>query len=38
LTQSQPTSSTVWSVGAAESAAVSDNWSLQAFAICLTGP
>jgi Collagen triple helix repeat (20 copies) len=38
LTQSQPTSTTTWTVTAIEPTTVTDTWSLQAFALCLTSP
>ena len=38
LTQSQPTSSTVWSVTATEISSTNTNWTVQAFAICMNAP
>lgn len=38
ITQNQATSDTVWSVRAIESTNINNNWSLQAFAVCVTAP
>jgi hypothetical protein len=38
LTQSRATSNTTWTVTAVETTSIGTVWTVQAFAICLTGP